>query len=185
MASREPRPTEYKGIRFRSKCEAMFARYLELDLQESEHLYSPGNPFWVGNKFGLGRGGFSYEPLLPTKWTPDFLVWKMTDEDLPSLQYEIIEYKPSAPTQTYIDEFVSRSAKLVETFASRQFLAYEFANAKFSIYYGSLWSDRGLIEAHKGRDKWSVSSEEDFDWLINHEASIRETRFDLVESLSM
>lgn len=182
MAIKEARPTEYKGIRFRSKCEAMFARYLELQLAEEEFLCSHKGPLFSGT-FGNGKGGFVYEPTLPG-WKPDFLVWRISSEyaGMPSMCIEIIEYKPSAPTDTYCAEFRDRAEKLVSEHIAHDCDVDEMVNAKFRIYFGSVWeSHRGIIEAEQIGHEWiyAAMDEDVGDWLADFEEEVKSTRFDL------
>lgn len=82
IPSLEARPTEYAGVVFRSKSEAVLARALDL------HPECGGN--WV------------YEPeMFKTSdgWKPDFYFRLGTSDGIWS---GIIEYKPSAPTETYV-----------------------------------------------------------------------------------
>lgn len=85
----QARPTEYEGIRFRSKSEAIFARCLSLDGFYWE--YEPET--W---RIGYGtKGG----------WTPDFWAVSNIHKKIHSL---VIEYKPGPPTNTYIEELAKR-----------------------------------------------------------------------------
>jgi hypothetical protein len=82
------KPTEWNGIRFRSKSEAKFAAFLTAQ-------------------------GFSwiYEPLLShfdiqwkdqrEEWRPDFVIIHARD-NVPV--FNVVEYKPRRPTKTYMDE---------------------------------------------------------------------------------
>lgn len=83
----EARKTEYKGIVFRSKSEAVFARALDLG-------------GWV----------WEYEPdrfRSTDGWVPDFWVVriKMKDQSIFSC---LIELKPCDPTETYKTELLNR-----------------------------------------------------------------------------
>ena len=80
----EPIPTEYKGVRFRSKSEAIFARAMDLAF--------PGDLFW------------EYEPkdFAIDWWVPDFHVIHPYSGDC------LIEYKPSEVTETYKENLGSR-----------------------------------------------------------------------------
>ena len=85
-------PTEYKGIVFRSKSEAIYARSLDLF----------DNTLW------------RYEPeeLKVGDYVPDFSVIY----DLPEgYGHEVIEYKPAYPTKTYLDRLSSHFSQLNET----------------------------------------------------------------------
>lgn len=76
----EPIPTQYRGVRFRSKSEAIFARALEL----------------------RGYDVWEYEPAryVVNDWTPDFFAvgQKRSPQLVVSL---IIEYKPAGVTDAY------------------------------------------------------------------------------------
>jgi len=80
----KPKPTEYKGIVFDSKSEAIFAR--ALDLSGAEWKYHP--PQHCGHEW-------------------DFLVSSSTRPEIPTL----IEYKPSMPTNTYVDQLLKMMSK--------------------------------------------------------------------------
>ena len=75
----KPTPTEYRGVRFRSKSEAIFAALLD----------TAGFEDWL------------YEPhfLEVSGYTPDFCVPLVSDHN--DLALVIIEYKPAATTATY------------------------------------------------------------------------------------
>jgi len=180
-------PTEYKGIVYRSKSEAMFARYLELRLDEDTYTSrQPTTPWFRENTWMSGCGGCCYEPqcLMVDGWTPVFLVFSVCSvgkfrEDFlrengntgfPVVDYEIIEYKPSRPTATYAKAFDARIKKIFEKSIDR--MAEYFASAK--IYFGSPFTrDRGVYT-----DGCFCDGDGD-DWLANYEESILETRFDL------
>ncbi len=81
------RPTEFCGIRFRSKSEAMFAYFLR---ESARSVY-----FW-------------YEPdFLPCSTPIDFV--RMVDHpERTSLAVQLIEYKPATPSGVYLDELSER-----------------------------------------------------------------------------
>lgn len=99
-----PRKTEYKGIVFDSKSEAVFAR--ALDLADQDWIYHPlthcGHewdfllfPLHLKNVFqGLQIGGKTF----------------LSSRSLyrPYSKPMLIEYKPSAPTRTYIDNLTNQ-----------------------------------------------------------------------------
>lgn len=184
MATITARRTEYKGIVYRSKSEAMFARWLELRLEEDSYMHESGRPFFAG-AYGDGRGGFVYEPSM-FGVTPDFLVWQVHCEGgLPSVHLEIIEYKPARPTATYCEEFYGRINSLVNKHVEQGYFATELQIADFHIYFGSVWNaDRGYMVIVPDRG-WHEVGGEGGDWLANYEESIRETRFDLQSDRSM
>ena len=80
-----PRPTEYKGIRFRSKSEAIFARTLDLVVpQFHQWEYEP-------NQNSNGKHSHDWD-------------FEIGDDRCPCCPYRIIliEYKPSKPSDTYV-----------------------------------------------------------------------------------
>jgi hypothetical protein len=90
MERHTPRPTEYAGVRFRSKSEAVFARCL--DLAGHKWQYEPGLiaghqwDFLIDRKYSHGR----------------FHSEKSRD------RFVFIEYKPSEPTMAYVDSIIER-----------------------------------------------------------------------------
>ena len=79
----KPKPTEYKGTVFRSKSEAIFARHLELCGFDWRYEPKPSESFWIGGVH-----------------TWDFLALKFVE----GVEHRyFIEYKPSKPTKTYVD----------------------------------------------------------------------------------
>jgi hypothetical protein len=157
MVSFEARPTEYKGTVYRSKCEAMFARWLELRWSKE------GDPF-----------GIIYEPeSLRTKdgWVPDFLVWSVQHVDCgcPDLHFVSYEYKPSKPTKTYLKDFYRRTQE-VDSFYPRY--------VQHQLYYGSVFNNaRGYCFG--GSRISDYQKLRCYDWLGDFENIIKETRFDL------
>lgn len=157
MASLEAVPTEYKGVVYRSKSEAMFARWIEL------HYGEEGEPF-----------GFVYEPKhLETSdgWVPDFLVWQVQNTTcwVPQLSVMVFEYKPSKPTDTYVSRFNSRCRELQSRTNTRML---------FCLMFGSVFTqDRGCFWGEsESNPNQSVSR---IDWIDRFEKDIRATRFDL------
>jgi len=164
-----PRITEYKGVVYRSKSEAMFARWLELA---------------YGDEIG---SGFIYEPkgYSVGRWNPDFLLWFVTNPksnphselNFPVIYRSIIEYKPSIPTETYVQEFYNRCSNIIAKFKSSG--VAEISSFDFTLCYGSVYSkNRGYFEF------WPWSKDVGgchfaTDWLENYEQKIRATRFDL------
>lgn len=85
-----PRPTEYCGVVFRSKCEAIFARNLDL----------------------RGFSQWNYEPQISPGWNPDFwAIQKMKTMQRGFLSW-IIEYKPESATETYKNETAKRFSEV-------------------------------------------------------------------------
>ena len=90
MSNLKAIPTEYKGIRFRSKSEAIFARAMDL----------------------AGIEAWEYEPATFDGYTPDFLVSAkvpamILDDGHDLILSWLIEYKPSTPSSAYIEKFKS------------------------------------------------------------------------------
>lgn len=85
------RPTEYEGVVFRSKSEAIFAR--ALTLRGFLWEYEPGH-------FGLPGG-----------WYPDFRIATTEDVDH-SILTGLVEYKPSLVTETFMAELHDRFGEL-------------------------------------------------------------------------
>lgn len=164
------RPTEYRGILFDSKCEAMFARFLDL-----EALEEPLASLYPSNVVVPRASGFIYKPqgFTVNDWPPDFLVWStvivMSLPQLPVTRSTIVEYKPSRPTQAYLDAFLRNAQALLQMFGPK---------LDFELYYGSVFNDeRGLYEFNNNELLHSG-----YDWLSGYEEEIRETRFDLVNA---
>jgi hypothetical protein len=116
----EARPTEYKGVVYKSKCEAMFARFLELEAEA----------------YNIKRIT-AYEPefsRMPDGWVADFHVGDVFvgHDGHVEVHQKLIEYKPSRPTDTYIAEFFERSDWLSECGSLR-------------IYWGSVFIDESGV----------------------------------------
>lgn len=176
------RPTEYKGIRFRSKSEAVFARYLDLTLDE---LAETGT---AANVASGSRGGFRYEPKTHIDgWNPDFLMWQV---DLPHERFEggnffssiprlnetYIEYKPSRPTDTYVNEWFDYVSKWKDV--ARNNSPERWWRSDFRIYYGSVFSsaDRGVLQTNPVGE---IFDDKQNDWVAGLEDELKSYRFDL------
>jgi hypothetical protein len=165
------RKTEYKGVVYRSKCEAMFAKWLEL------HLKTRG---------AIGSG-FVYEPvgmIALAGWTPDFVAFEISNPSehtlsgLPCLAYTIIEYKPSRPTQTYVIEFAERCKALFEQWEAHGWLDIAYRSS-FVLQFGSVFSDE-RASIHVSGDWGWTPFETATDWLAPYENEVKSTRFDLL-----
>jgi hypothetical protein len=175
------RPTEYKGVRFRSKSEAVFARYLDLWLEDANSIpmYQDAATRGLITK---SHGGFQYEPrTLIGGWCPDFLFWMVTpphgDNDyfcwsVPLLDMTYIEYKPSRPTDTYIDEWREKTEQWAQLAAENSI--EHLRRTDFRIYYGSPFSSapRGIIHFECGE----CDTQEDW---VDQFPSLMDYRFDL------
>lgn len=87
------RPTEYKGIRFRSKSEAVFARCLDLST-------------------GIDR--WSYEPQFGVHPWDFCLTWFQGRCGPCAVREVFVECKPIAPTATYISELITKTRTFFE-----------------------------------------------------------------------
>jgi hypothetical protein len=168
------RPTEYKGVVYRSKSEALFARWLELREEVT---------------------GFVYEPDFPLEeWSPDFLFWSIrkpsgyafleklvacydkiesVNWSLPSLSLVYVEYKPAMPTQTYLDRWV-KVCDCYTTYIARNsnFFPDDF---RFELYVGGFYNTAVKIIAEPGD-----YHEDEFIWLTDEDRELcLDTRFDL------
>ncbi len=123
-----PRPTEYRKVLFRSKCEAVFARLLDL------------------NGFG-----WIYEPdfIKVGRWVPDF--WISIQLAKPYWLSMVLEYKPQEVTQTYRDELTSRFDKLRPKMAGTVFglligNAYDLSIPRTAEYhFNGEWRTAGVL----------------------------------------
>lgn len=166
---------------------AEFARYLELEIEENKFIgLSSLTPWYSEKVFGNYSGGFVYEPdgFTVDGWTPDFLTWTtfvrnphpvFNGMKAPMTDWQLYEYKPSKPTDTYIATFKKRASLLRELIES--VFGCDVARCcSIQLYYGSIYTNcRGTVCYLEGAN-------DDYDWLSEHEESIRETRFDLKAS---
>jgi hypothetical protein len=121
-------PTEFMGIRFRSKSEAMFANLLEISGRQ-----------WV----------YEYPAIKCGDYVPDFMVIKSKKhrEFVP----QVVEYKPKLPTKTYLERLTKKSDELAEhlsLFRSITFYvcAIDFFNEfnpRCLLFDGKSWEDIG------------------------------------------
>ena len=140
------------------------------------------------NVFGDGTGGFAYEPrgFEVDGWCPDFLYWQVYCEQLgghpvqqPSFGFELIEYKPSRPTDAYINETQVRFGCLFDRFTKGNLLHFAYS-CSYRLYYGSVWeTERGEIDFAPDKNRIVHHKGDGGDWLINFEDAVKETRFDL------
>lgn len=99
-----PRPTEFDGVRFRSKSEAQFGALLHKS----------------------GAIDFIYEPdwTAGDKWVADFAIPMATKHR--DFHWILIEYKPKEPTETYLNELTQRfnNARLKSNFPCECFVCW-------------------------------------------------------------
>ena len=168
-------PTEYKGVRYRSKCEAQFALWLH----------------WVHRSFDAhilldeerksritqdGCTGFEYEPKLPCELQCDFMTWRTElceGSVVPKLVMTFIEYKPSRPTQTYVENWAKKVRKCQ---AEMEAINHKPDRVQFFIYYGSAYeSNCGILRIEGSDDIREV----DNDWCAQIRGDMLAYRFDL------
>ena len=144
----KPTPTNFLGIRFRSRSEAMFALSLVKSFEAAERHQRELSQ--ENRIVRVGGGGFQYEPRTWIEdWRPDFLAWnivppslRIVDHDqedlipMPALNIEFIEYKPSRPSESYVDRFV---VNVERWFWSRhnEHNQHDHHPFQFHIFYGS------------------------------------------------
>lgn len=161
----EARPTEYKGVVYRSKCEAMFARALDLKKDFCDSFTY--EPEWGGGK-------------------TDFATMKVTGRfrdgyPLVCVELRCIQYKPARPTFTYANEFRNEwtEARYKEV---RQSVTENSIVPILLIYPEIVWGS--VYDADRGRvwiDK-NVCRFEPMDWLGTVELEVRTYRYDLQNS---
>lgn len=167
MRDLTPRPTEYRGITYRSKCEAMFARWLE-------HQYCPETQL------------IQYEPRWAScgEYVPDFLTQSPvmlhhrdnTDIAKFATCIELIEYKPSRPTSTYINDVSQKLLRIADE-VIRERLSVPYVMC--FLYWGSVYSpDRGRVNFGHTEHVYNEA-----DWIGSHQDDLRHYRFDLMESM--
>ena len=153
------RPTEYRGIQYRSKCEAMFAMWLHL--RNSDDVLIEYEPEWAVN--GDYVADFAiHRPA----WSDDRIAVAVTC-------IEVIEYKPSMPTITYCDDVMKKLKEL----ADKELVEIaDVGEITLSIYFGSVYTnDRGRI-CFDGGSSYTINRT---NWLTIYEKQIRDHRFDL------
>lgn len=177
------RPTEYRGVVYRSKSEAMFARYLDLRFVGECDFSATGDHHPTDHRPCSSSSGWIYEPIgfEVHGWTPDFLVHAVGHHhlhgaEIPNLHYWLLEYKPSAPTKTYMAECSQRFQVIHDRFDDQGL--FEFSRrCTFMLYYGSVFTPaRGLWEYCTTSKEWFDC---DDDWIGDYAETIKETRFDL------
>lgn len=155
-AGSRARATEYKCTVYRSKSEAIFARYL--DLQTFAYAYF-------------------YEPVNIDGYSPDFFVlidkscWRPRSSGMHRIVAVFIEYKPAMPTKTYLNELAERFSLVRNKFDSTLF------DLDFFCVYGSTYdpSFSGAFELQDGQ--W-IDAE--WNWAEQKEAKeAHEYRYDL------
>jgi len=164
----EARKTEYKGIEFRSKSEAMFALWLDLKHTDmtTEWEYEPQ---WaaVGN------------------YVPDFVIRRMREDyfagNIGLFMNEIcfFEYKPARPTGTYLRDICGKLHTACVNTAKLSTKTRLTVGA--AIIFGSIYTaDRGMYYVQRD-GSYSVDNQ-DFDWIGDHHHELTKYRFDLADA---
>lgn len=180
------RLTEYKGVRFRSKSEAIFARYLHLEAEERDSIKAFQNKERGWNVIYSPSTHIEYEPQVEIKgWMPDFLVARChyfydrsskADFRKNSIwSYTYIEYKPVRPTDAYLENWLSITEKIEaapEGLTPRSLISC-------TLFYGSPFSlsQRGCLFP-RSRDGVLNIVENDDDW-VAYFPELMDYRFDL------
>lgn len=153
----EARPTEYAGIVFRSKSEAVLARALDL------HPGCAGNWVYEPEMFATSDG-----------WKPDFY-FRMVLSD--SIWSGIVEYKPSPPTETY----TARLKQYYEQLRQNKKLGV----FDFGLLVGNPWSGGYCVNLFcpAGDDAREVASRHGAELysIFNYFEEARRYRFDLLD----
>lgn len=98
-------PTEYKGIVFRSKSEAIFARCLDFWIEEDEDKIR----HWLYEVGWNGKG---------TEKDFDFCITSSNKSNAVLRNVAFVEYKPSKPTDTYIKKWRNKSKLVINKYNS-------------------------------------------------------------------
>lgn len=197
-----PTPTEYKGVQFKSKCEAMFALYLDIEMSEMASIADSSLLFdqrRYGNKKQVSNNGFGwvYEPcnLNTGGWIPDFYTWQTFTPFSPSgefplhIHWRVIEYKPSVPTNTYMHNWLKRITLLNNKLVEKTLHWHSYC--RFELYFGSIytpttgsfWIGANQLEEEDLYIEWFKEPYEGKnEWIDdNNRAVISEYRFDLAD----
>jgi len=111
-AGHVPTPTEYKGVVFRSKSEAVFARAIDI-----VNEWWDGRPKAPGTVLRPTRFSWMYEPKAHSHdW--DF---EIVDRHCQycGARILLIEYKPSMPTMTYVNNLIAKVRESAERYQGR------------------------------------------------------------------
>lgn len=114
----KPKKTEYKGIQYKSKLEAVFARFLDLALKEDE----PINEHEIQlNQCEKKLVAWDYEPKTISDHQWDFrLVYKCFGSHIDegqvvtwnNIEFDLIELKPALPNDSYL-QYLGDNADII------------------------------------------------------------------------
>ena len=96
-----PRPTEYRGVLFKSKSEAKYARLLDIVQPEIGWAYEPKDIAHILTQ------------ITNSNYCPDFVGFVAAPGNRGFL-CAVVEYKPKRPTDAYIREFFGVRCKYVQ-----------------------------------------------------------------------
>lgn len=169
MESLKAVPTEYRGIRYRSKSEAMFARWLDLSRQDSVRKASSCMTWfesvWVYEPNLTWLGGFSCD---------FYLCWIEIQNNVTQMKHRCIEYKPSRPTNTYCSNLFDRFDKC--KYLSN--VAATGVSVDCFVFFGSVYNkDRGVVK--RDSDGRLIFCELDWIFAQESEEDLKNYRFDL------
>lgn len=129
--------TEYNGTVFKSKSEAIFARSIDLFKDHDA----------VSSRWSIE---VMYEPdleIFDDGYKSDFLI-KYKCNCCDTVRFDVIEYKPKRPTDTYIRKFASRANKLfdyywrfAEVYSDKSGVSMDNIMVYLLIVYGSPFND--------------------------------------------
>jgi hypothetical protein len=199
----KPRPTDFLGVRFRSKCEAMFALYLtQTHFRDTplEYLSTCEKTIFYDKLFP-GIGGIQYEPRTDIdSWNPDFLIWNWgfdfsVNNVIPFFPvdcwFAYIEYKPKRPSIAYLDNWIAGVKLWHEQEYAKELIQFcPQAERAFALYYGSVFEEnrnancgRMFVDIFTDKNGTTVYQFEDRpgDWVSERESIVRQYRFDLVD----
>jgi hypothetical protein len=171
-------PTEFLGVKFRSKSEAMFALWLQLRRTELK------DPCFMTHRNAL----WTYEPKID--WLPGFscdfhLCW-LEPKDIKCGNFlpvhRFIEYKPTRPTETYCENMLQKFVDACsESSAQSKVLQHQNELLRIewpTIYFGSVYNeDRGFVFTGPSGIKFHKT-----DWIGSLQDEILNYRFDLHEA---
>ncbi len=155
----EARPTEYNGITFRSKSEAIFAR--GLDINGCYWEYEPSN-------YKLDDG-----------YVPDFIV---TSEEAGII---LIEYKPKQVTNTYFNSLEKKAPIcLYDRFGMADdflfIIGSPFNNDAVEIHYLSSCDPDSVTGLYTNHSFVITNYDHELDFLFSHWDEAKKYRFDLL-----
>ena len=161
MGMRKANPTEYGGIRFRSKSEAMFAYIID--------------NFWGPS--------WAYEPYEIDDYLVDFSQVVPLQDKSGYCEY-LIEYKPAQPTETYLSVLGPKIAGLLQSdmlFGRKSAFAvfcinmFDELKPMIRYEYREYSTDAGIIG---GFDKVEFSIDQRANW-VEYIRAAKDHRFDL------